>query len=63
MEPKRDEVGVRLDDGLQERVGAYASREGLTVGEAISALLYLGLFILLPVAAILQAGFSDGLTK
>jgi sulfate transport system permease protein len=27
------------------------------------ALLYLGLFILLPVAAILQAGFSDGLTN
>ncbi len=43
MEPKRDEIGVRLDDGLQERVGAYASREGLTVGESISALLYLGL--------------------
>src|SRR5258708_34200547 len=43
MESKRDEIGVRLDDGLQERVGAYASREGLTVGEAISALLYLGL--------------------
>src|SRR6266568_2084745 len=43
MEPKRDEIGVRLDDGLQERVGAYAGREGLTVGEAIAALLYLGL--------------------
>ena len=43
MEPKKDEIGVRLDDGLQERVGAYASREGLTLGEAISALLYLGL--------------------
>jgi hypothetical protein len=43
MESKKDEVGVRLDDGLQERVGAYASREGLTLGEAISALLYLGL--------------------
>ena len=43
MEPKKDEVGVRLDDGLQERVGAYAGREGLTLGEAISALLYLGL--------------------
>ena len=39
MEPNRDEVGVRLDDGLQERVGAYASREGLTVGEAVAALL------------------------
>src|SRR3989441_10017003 len=43
MEPNRDEVGVRVDDGLQERVGAYAGREGLTVGEGISALLYLGL--------------------
>src|SRR5258708_21125831 len=43
MEPKRDEVGVRLDNDLQERVGAYAGREGLTVGEGISALLYLGL--------------------
>jgi hypothetical protein len=43
MEPHRDEVGVRLDDGLQERVGAYAGREGLTVGEGIAALLYLGL--------------------
>jgi hypothetical protein len=43
MEPKKEEVGVRLDDSLQERVGAYASREGLTLGEAISALLYLGL--------------------
>jgi len=43
MEPKTDEVGVRLDDRLQERVGAYAGREGLTVGEGISALLYLGL--------------------
>jgi hypothetical protein len=43
MEPKNDEVGVRLDKGLQERVNAYASREGLISGEAISALLYLGL--------------------
>ena len=43
MEPKRDEVGIRLDDDLQERVAVYASREGLTVGEAISALLYVGL--------------------
>ena len=43
MEPKKEEVGVRLDDGLQERVAAYASREGLTAGEALSALLYLGL--------------------
>ena len=43
MEPKKDEVGIRLDDGLQERVTAYGGREGLTLGEAISALLYLGL--------------------
>ena len=35
--------GSQLDDGLQGRVGAYAGREGLTVGEAIAALLYLGL--------------------
>jgi hypothetical protein len=43
MEPKREEVGITLDGSLQERVGAYAAREGLTLGEAISALLYLGL--------------------
>ncbi len=43
MEPKRDEVGIRLDGDLQERVAVYASHEGLTVGEAISALLYVGL--------------------
>jgi hypothetical protein len=43
MEPKKEDIGVRLDDGLQERVGAYAERESLTLGEAISALLYLGL--------------------
>jgi hypothetical protein len=43
MEPKRDEVGIRLDGDLQDRVAVYASREVLTVGEAISALLYVGL--------------------
>ena len=43
MEPNKEDIGVRLDDGLQERVGAYADRETLTLGEAISALLYLGL--------------------
>jgi hypothetical protein len=43
MEPKKDDVGIRLDDGLQQRLGAYAAREGLTLGEALSALLYLGL--------------------
>ena len=43
MEPKKDDVGIKLDDGLQQRIGAYAAREGLTLGEALSALLYLGL--------------------
>jgi hypothetical protein len=43
MEPKRDDVKIRLDEGLQQRLAAYASREGLTQGEAMSALLYLGL--------------------
>jgi hypothetical protein len=43
MDSKDGEIGVRLDTGLQERIAAYAAREGLTVGEALSALLYLGL--------------------
>ena len=43
MDPRKEDVGVRLDDSLQERVKAYAGRESLTLGEAISALLYLGL--------------------
>jgi hypothetical protein len=43
MDSKDGEVGVRLDTGLQERIATYATREGLTVGEALSALLYLGL--------------------
>jgi hypothetical protein len=43
MEPKRNDVEGRLDGGLEERVSAYADREGLTQGEAIAALLYLGL--------------------
>jgi hypothetical protein len=43
MESKDGEVGIRLDTSLQERIGAYATREGLTAGEALSALLYLGL--------------------
>ncbi len=43
MEANKEEVGIRLEDGLQERVSAYANREGLTLGEAIAALLYLGL--------------------
>jgi hypothetical protein len=43
MDSKDGEIGVRLDAGLQERIAAYAAREGWTVGEALSALLYLGL--------------------
>jgi hypothetical protein len=43
MESKEGEVGIRLDAPLQERIGAYAAREGMTAGEALSALLYLGL--------------------
>ena len=43
MDLNDGEVGIRLDAGLQERVAAYAAREGLTVGESLSALLYLGL--------------------
>ena len=43
MESKDGEVGIRLDAPLQERIGAYATREGMTAGEALSALLYLGL--------------------
>jgi len=43
MESKDGEVGIRLDALLQERIGAYTAREGMTAGEALSALLYLGL--------------------
>ncbi len=43
MESKDGEVGIRLDVPLQERIGAYAARESMTPGEALSALLYLGL--------------------
>ena len=43
MEPKKDEVNVQLEQSLRTRIGAYAQRESLTVGEALSALLYLGL--------------------
>ena len=43
MESKDGEVGIRLDASLQERIGAYAARESMTPGEALSALLYLGL--------------------
>ena len=43
MDSNDGEVGIRLDAGLQERVAAYAAGEGLTVGESLSALLYLGL--------------------
>ena len=43
MEPKKDEIGIRLDAAVQERIEAYAAREALTVAEAIAALLYVGL--------------------
>jgi hypothetical protein len=43
MGERSDELTVRLDAGLQERVKAYAEREQLAVGEALPALLYLGL--------------------
>jgi hypothetical protein len=43
MESRDGEVGIRLDASLQERIGAYAARESMTPGEALSALLYLGL--------------------
>ena len=52
--------GRRWPRGRARRTpGAALGRWGLRG----AALLYLGLFILLPVAAILQAGFSDGLTN
>lgn len=43
MDERSDELTVRLDAGLQERVKAYAEREQLAVVEALPALLYLGL--------------------
>ena len=43
MESRPEEVGIKLDRELQDRVRAYAAKEALTVGEAFSALLYLGL--------------------
>jgi hypothetical protein len=43
MDERSDELTVRLDAGLQERVKAYAEREQLAVAEALPALLYLGL--------------------
>jgi hypothetical protein len=43
MESKQGEVGIRLEVSLQDRIAAYAAREGLTFGESLSALLYLGL--------------------
>ena len=43
MQAGSEEVAIKLDQELQGRVRAYATRETLTVGEALSALLYLGL--------------------
>jgi hypothetical protein len=41
MEPK-DEITFRLDDERRDRLGAYARRERMTAGEALTALLYFG---------------------
>ena len=43
MQAGSEEVAIKLDQELQVRVRSYAARETLTVGEALSALLYLGL--------------------
>jgi len=43
MDSRPEEVEIKLDRELQDRVRTYASKEALTVGEALSALLYLGL--------------------
>jgi len=43
VEPKQDEITLRLDDEIRERLAAYAGRERMTAGEALTALLYLGL--------------------
>ncbi len=43
MDTKQDEITLRLDEGLHERLGTYAIRERMTAGEALTALLYLGL--------------------
>jgi hypothetical protein len=43
MDTNTGDVTTRLDPSLQERARQYATREGLTLGEAVSALLYLGL--------------------
>jgi hypothetical protein len=43
MQPRSEDVSIKLDEDVQERVRAYATREALTDGEALSALLYLGL--------------------
>jgi hypothetical protein len=43
MKERSDDFTIRLDAGLQERVTAYSERERLSVGEALTALLYLGL--------------------
>ena len=43
MEGKQDEITFRLEESLRVRLADYAAREQMTAGEAISALLYLGL--------------------
>ena len=43
MDERPNDVSIHLDTALQERVRAYADREQLGLGEALSALVYLGL--------------------
>jgi hypothetical protein len=43
MDERSNDVSIHLDAALQERVRAYADREELGLGEALSSLVYLGL--------------------
>jgi hypothetical protein len=43
MESSREDVAIKLGSDLQARVRAFAEEEGLTLDEAVTALLELGL--------------------
>jgi hypothetical protein len=43
MDERTNDVSIHLDKALQERVRVYAQREELGTGEALTALVYLGL--------------------
>ena len=43
MKPNGENVGIKLEADLQARVQTFAEKEALTIGEAVSALLELGL--------------------